>query len=107
MIDRVRRVPAAFPRMASAAFARDLLSAPAPRTMTGNRPFGAAFAAASSVGSIFAGELLESAVSGVAPRTSPTATNATIQRAMFLDSIPTGLTLQDLPRSTSDLYWSG
>ena len=64
-------------------------------------------AAARRAGSILAGELLDAAVMGVAPRTSAIATSAAIQRAMFLTSMPTGLTLQDLPRSTSELYWSG
>src|SRR5260221_2689165 len=105
MIESVRRVPVALARMASAPFARALLSVPVPRTMTGNRAFGEAFAAARRAGSTFAGELLDAAVRGVAPRTSAIATSATSQRAMI--RIPTGLTLHDLPRSTSELYWPG
>ena len=108
MIERVRRVPRAVLRRASAAFARVLPSVPAPRTMTGKSAFGEAVAAARRDGSTFDAPLLESARCGVAPMTSVTAINATIQRAIALNPFePTGLTLCDLPRSTVDLYWAG
>lgn len=54
---------------------------------------------------MFEDPLLESALSGGASRTSAAATAPTIQRAISLG--PTGITLNDLPWSSGQLYRLG